>query len=618
MKKAGYVLLYDYSIKDYLGNIRAVLTDEQKTNVYHAGFEDADASFENQLFSNLINRVDAPDCVKVYTGSDKVQKITAAARDVEAGKDATVVGAGKLLKVMAGDHVDASVLGWFDAGETGNSPSSITPIEDLLAGIFSNGVLGTGAKGGVLNTINSSIPYAGILDFLTLQGNYSTGDGAYLNWVLLDEGQFRMVSSGSGFTGLMANHDGSCTPPALLQANSGSGIDIEKNGYLYIYLSNTNTDYPVYFDDLHIEHIHGKLVEETQYYPFGLVMAGISSKAANSAKQSLKYIGKEEQKLEFSDGSGLEWTDFGARMYDNQIGRWHVVDPMAETGRKWSPYNYAYDNPIRFIDPDGMKPMSFDKYMMDDPIRASSPDPERFRQDWSDADAWEAEMAMLGGSSVYYSENGLLLYSGTDKTPDVMTVVTNDKLNGFAWMHGLLEDLGINLNGGLATAILRAYGESYDIKGLFAFVDGNAKNFYNNPNVFVPTDGKGPLIYEASAALMKKDGIWTINPNSIEKRGGSPTSSERNFPVGVHTHDNEEDGKVGSGREFTYAGRNGVWGNGKVKPGRDGDRGWGGGLAHDMVTAHNQRGTGLFEIVAAKNSIYFYNYGGIQIIIDRH
>jgi RHS repeat-associated protein len=54
------------------------------------------------------------------------------------------------------------------------------------------------------------------------------------------------------------------------------------------------------------------------------------------------------------NGDNLDWYDYGARMYDAQLGRWHCVDPLAERRIEWSSYAYVLNNPIFRFDPNGL------------------------------------------------------------------------------------------------------------------------------------------------------------------------------------------------------------------------------------------------------------------------
>jgi RHS repeat-associated protein len=105
----------------------------------------------------------------------------------------------------------------------------------------------------------------------------------------------------------------------------------------------------VFFDDLIITHTKGKVLQEDHYYPFGLNISALSSTAPLSKPNQFKIQGKEQQ-TEFD----INLYDFGARNYDPQIGRWLNPDPLADQFYNLTPYNYVENNPLRFIDPDGM------------------------------------------------------------------------------------------------------------------------------------------------------------------------------------------------------------------------------------------------------------------------
>ena len=94
---------------------------------------------------------------------------------------------------------------------------------------------------------------------------------------------------------------------------------------------------------------NSEITQENHFYPFGLNMEGTWCNTPSVLDNKYGYNAKE-----FNDDFGLNWNDYGARMYDPAIGKWNGFDAMAEAYQAMSPYHYAMNNPMRFIDPNGM------------------------------------------------------------------------------------------------------------------------------------------------------------------------------------------------------------------------------------------------------------------------
>ncbi len=322
---------YQYHLKDHLGNTRVTFTTTPVSLSFVATMETENNIDEEEeiLFMNLDStRVTFNSADANSDGGNEVIRVNGT----------RPMGIGIALPVEAGDTLDMQVNAYYEGDSTYNTNVALSTLISAIAGGFGGLNGGTAEQQAVYDVFDNSVGTYGLM---------GTGDAdvpaAYLNYILFDNsmndyqhGHIQVSSAAK------MNHE-------LLELN---GVTASQDGFVYVFLSNESaSDNWVYFDDMVVRHTQGDMIIQTDdFTPFGLAFNN-GYQRITAKRNDFMYNGFEEQ-------TELDWGvyDYQARYYDPSIGKFLQVDPMADSMKRHSPYNYAFDNPIRYIDPDGMSP----------------------------------------------------------------------------------------------------------------------------------------------------------------------------------------------------------------------------------------------------------------------
>jgi RHS repeat-associated protein len=383
--------VHDYFERDHLGNVRVGITDETTVDTYPAATGESTGTggnpqtYEAQYYSfspgdiipvsnlgawytsmingsgsghypiineNSTNGMPANNDPYSNTGSasQNVFQLCGNTASNASGHNFTL---GVTLKVMAGDNIQ--ILGtsfWHNTASSlpsgGYPVSAPTVLTNLLGAFAGSAAVASTINHSVLDGIPLNAAAAGPTGSLVsplLNNSYNQSSNGYsnapyagINYIIFDD-QFQPQMVGIDLVQTSTD----------LEKPHNFSVSIPKNGYIYVFVSN-QSNINVYFDNLQLVQTHGQMLEEAHYYPSGLLMAGISDRAWNKQPNYYHYQGKEMQNEEWYDGTGLEEYDFGARFYDQQLGRWNTQDPA---GQFVSPYNGMGNNWPNGVDPNG-------------------------------------------------------------------------------------------------------------------------------------------------------------------------------------------------------------------------------------------------------------------------
>ncbi|HCW09189.1 MAG TPA: hypothetical protein DGG95_17670, partial [Cytophagales bacterium] len=334
---------YQYHLKDHLGNVRMTFTTQPVTESPVATLEPANQAVEQSQFLRM-------DDARLINSTlfDHTRNGISNYSERLSGSTNEKTGIARSISVMPGDIIDLEVYAkYVDASNSNNTAALVQWLAQIAAGTASSGTVVDGPN--YSTNGNTSFPYAGLAG----EGNSSgLGPKAYLNYIMFDR-NFNPILTDVSQTNYVrmstvGREDGTNLPYGNPHERLSAHIVVKQPGYLYVYLSNEETGpVEVYFDDLRVTQTKSPVVQQEDFYPFGLSFNSYSRE--NSVPQNFLYNGKERM-----NDLSIDWYDYSARMYMPEIGRWGVVDPHTENYMAWSPYHYCANNPILLTDPTGM------------------------------------------------------------------------------------------------------------------------------------------------------------------------------------------------------------------------------------------------------------------------
>ena len=334
--------VYDYFIKDYLGNVRVVLTEEDATysDKFLATMEEVHRQIERDNFDNIDETAQDLPLGYPVNGSvelnEKIASLSAA--------NGTQIGPSMVLPVRRGDKVSLRTEYFYSEDAPGATYDNVNMFinEILLALAASGSGILRLTEGQLIDLAVGDPRYTeALIPFFS--SNFDTTDvskpHAYLVWMLYDN-DMKLIVEGSGAKRV--------TDPNALRELLQEDIPVIENGYLHAYVSNGGIE-ATSFDNFLVTYMRGKTRQINHYYPYGLSIAGLGG---DYDEYLNKYTSKELQTGEFDPAisTGLEMFDFGSRFYDPQIGRWHTPDPAEQFA---NPYLAMGNNPVMYVDPDG-------------------------------------------------------------------------------------------------------------------------------------------------------------------------------------------------------------------------------------------------------------------------